>query len=226
MTKVKICGNTDTGQVEMCVRAGADAVGFVVEYPVPVPWNLAREEAAGLLAAVPPFVSRVVVTGGAAETVIAIADFLSPDVVQLHTDNSIAETALVSRELTARGIGLVRALRIDVGTGETSGEIPDPIEAALALQGTGIRALLVDARTDSMPAGTGVSVSWDLARRIREAVRIPLILAGGLNAGNVREAIEAVRPYAVDVISGVELSRRVKDPALVEEFVRQVRESC
>ncbi len=224
MARVKICGNTDRNQVEMCARAGADAVGFVVEYPVPVPWNLSREEAADLLPAVPPFVSRVVVTGGPVGIVLAIADALSPDAIQLHTDNTTAETASAARELAERRISLIRALRIDAGTGRAEGEIPDPIEAALALQDAGISALLVDACTGSMPAGTGVSVSWGMARSIREALRIPMILAGGLNAGNAREAIEAVEPYAVDVISGVEASRRVKDPALVEEFVRRAKE--
>ncbi len=223
MVRVKICGNTDTEQINMCVRAGADAVGFVVEYPVPVPWNLTREEARDLLPVVLPFVSRAVVTGGPAEVVLAIAEFLSPDVIQLHTDNTVDETALIARELALKHIGLIRALRIDVAAGVASGEIDDPVEAALALQETGISALLVDARTDSMPAGTGLSVSWDLARTIRDSIRIPLILAGGLNPGNVREAIDAVRPYGVDVISGVEASRRLKDPALVEEFIRRAK---
>lgn len=224
MTRVKICGNTDRHQIEMCARSGADAVGFVVEYPVAVPWNLSRKEALDLLPEVPPFVNRVVVTGGPASSVLAIAERLSPDAVQLHTDNTVAETALVARELADRGIGLIRALRIDVGTGQASGETGDPIEAALALQGAGISALLLDARTDCMPAGTGVSVSWELARSIREALHIPLVLAGGLNPGNIREAIDAVRPYAVDVISGVEASRRIKDPALVEEFISRAKE--
>ncbi|MDI6827531.1 MAG: phosphoribosylanthranilate isomerase [Armatimonadota bacterium] len=223
MVRVKICGNTDTKQIKMCVEAGADCVGFVVEYPVPVPWNLKREEAAELLTLVPPFVTKAVVTGGDAEFVLDIADRLHPEIIQLHTDNPIRETEEIAKELALRGILLIRALRINVATGKAGGEIDDPILAAHALEGTGISALLVDAQTANMPAGTGVSVSWEIARLIRESLDIPVILAGGLNPSNVRDAIKAVRPYAVDVITGVEASRRIKDPVLVREFVRQAK---
>lgn len=223
MARVKICGNTDADQIRLGAEAGADCLGFVVEYPVPVPWNLASEEAAGLLALVPPMVTRAVVTGGEPDKVLAIARRLTPHLIQLHTDNSLAETAQVARGLAAMGIGLIRALRIDVATGEACGEIKDPIAAALALQDTDIAAVLLDARTADMPAGTGVSLSWQTARQVRDALSIPLILAGGLTPGNVASAIRQVRPYAVDVITGVEASRRVKDPALVRQFVIEAR---
>jgi len=224
MVRVKICGNTDGEQIRMAADAGADCVGLVVEYPVPVPWNLSREAAAELLPLVPPFVTRAVVTGGPVDVVLSIAERLRPHLIQLHTDNPLEETALLARELSLRGIGLIRALRIDVASGTASGQIADPLEAALALQETGILALVVDARTDKLPAGTGERVDWTLARRIRESIRAPVILAGGLSPTNVREAIRAVRPYGVDVITGVESARRAKDPALVREFVRRARE--
>lgn len=223
MARVKICGNTDVTQVEMCVAAGVDCVGFVVEYPVPVPWNLTRAEAADLIAEVPPFVGRAVVTGGSAEIVLAITDALNPHLVQLHTDNSVDETAVIARELADRGIGLIRALRIRVATGEASGEITNPIEAALRLQGTGICALLLDAQSEQMPAGTGMTLNWEVARAVRESVSIPMILAGGLNPCNVNEAIREVEPYGVDVITGVEASRRVKDPDKVRGFVAHAK---
>ena len=207
----------------MAVDAGADCVGVVVEYPVPVPWNLNREEAAELLPLVPCFVSRAVVTGGPVEVVLSIAYRLRPHLVQLHTDNPVEETAGLAGELAGAGIGLIRALRIDVASGSAIGETPDPLEAARALQDTGICGLVVDARTDKLPAGTGQTLDWALVRRIRDTVRVPVILAGGLTPANVREAISAVRPYAVDVITGVESARRVKDPALVREFVRRAR---
>ena len=116
-----------------------------------------------------------------------------------------------------------RALRVDAATGLASGDLPDPVEAALALQECGIAALLLDARTGSLPAGTGVALSREMARAVRDAIRIPLILAGGLSPANAAAAIEAVRPFAVDVISGVESSRRVKDASLVRAFVRAAK---
>ncbi|NLX98408.1 MAG: phosphoribosylanthranilate isomerase [Rhodopirellula sp.] len=227
MVRVKICGNTDADQVRACVEAGADCLGFVVEYPIDVPWNLGRAEAKSLLDRVPPLVSRAVVTGGSPQTVLAIARTLRPHLLQLHTDNPLAETEYLARELASLGIALVRALRIDVATGEACGEVKDPIEAALALERTGLAAVLLDARTPNMPAGTGVSVDWPTARAVREALSIPLVLAGGLTPSNVRTAVETVRPYAVDVITGVEASRRVKDPALIRRFVREAsRRPC
>jgi phosphoribosylanthranilate isomerase len=223
MVRVKICGNTDAEQVGLCVASGADCVGFVVEYPIPVPWNLSRAQARGLLSLVPPMMTRAVVTGGTPQEVLAVARFLLPHLVQLHTDNTLEETAQIAKELASLGIGLIRALRIDVATAKACGEISDPVKAALALQETGVTALVLDARTQSMPAGTGLSVDWGTALEIRRVLSRPLILAGGLTPQNVRRAVEQVRPFAVDVISGVETSRCVKSPELVREFVRQAK---
>lgn len=223
MARVKICGNTDVGQVRMASEAGADCAGFVVEYPVDVPWNLSRDDARGLLAAVPPFMTAAVVTGGSAEHVLAVARALRPGIVQLHTDNPPDETAQIADCLAGDGMRLIRALRIDAATGLASGDLPDPVGAALVLQECGIAALLLDARTGSLPAGTGLALSREMARAVRDALRIPLILAGGLGPGNVAAAVEAVRPFAVDVISGVESSRRVKDASLVSAFVRAAK---
>lgn len=225
MVRVKICGNTDAQQIAWCVAAGADCVGIVVEYPVPVPWNLSRDQARELLEVVPPLVTRAVVTGGDVEHVLAIARVLHPHLIQLHTDNTCDETLRIAQALADLGIGLIRALRIDSDTGLACGEIPDPVEAALALEQTGVAAVLVDARTRQLPAGTGVRVDWEIALAVRQAVERPVILAGGLTPGNVRAAIEQVRPFAVDVISGVEVSRTVKSPERVRQFVQQAREA-
>ncbi|MCC6445101.1 MAG: phosphoribosylanthranilate isomerase [Armatimonadetes bacterium] len=223
MVRVKICGNTDAAQVSLCAEAGADAIGVVIEYPDPVPWNVSRQEARRLLSAAPPFVSRVAVTGGDAGRVLSIARHVRPHFLQLHTDNSPEETRFLARRLSALGIGVIRVLRIDIATGRACGGIIDPVEAALALQGTGIAALLLDARTAAMPAGTGQGVSRSLACRVREALSIPLILAGGLTPDNVSEAVAEVRPFGVDVISGVEAARGVKDPERVRQFIRRAK---
>ena len=83
----------------------------------------------------------------------------------------------------------------------------------------------MDARTGVLPAGTGVRLDAGQARRIRDGLSVPLIFAGGLTPGNVRGAIAQVCPFAVDVISGVERSRRVKSPELIQQFVRQARKT-
>lgn len=223
MVRVKICGNTDAGQVELCAACGADCVGFVVEYPVAVPWNLAREDAAPLVARVPPMIARAVVTGGEAEKVLAIARFLMPHLVQLHTDNSLEETAAIAGELSGLGIALIRAVRIDAATGRASGQIEDPLEAVLGLEQAGVAAVLLDARTRDMPAGTGVALDWGMAGEIRAATELPLVLAGGLTPENVRRAVEQVQPFAVDVISGVEAARTVKSAERVRRFIQEAK---
>ncbi len=223
MVRVKICGNTNAEQIAWCAAADADSIGFVVEYPTPVPWNLSREQAAQLLPLVPPMVSRAVVTGGSPEAVLQIARFLSPHIIQLHTDNSLEETATIAQQLAALKIGLIRAIRVDVATGHAAGQIPDPVQAALAVQQTGVAAVLLDARTANLPAGTGRSVDWQMAIQVRQALAVPMILAGGLTPENVGRAVAHVQPYAVDVITGVEVSRTVKSAELIRDFVLQAK---
>lgn len=226
MLKVKICGNTDAEQITLCALAGADAIGLVVEYPEEVPWNLTREVAQPLIMMIPPFISRVVVTGGNPDRVCAIAEYLSPHVLQLHTDNPVHEVAQIVKRLTGQGISVIAALRIDARTGQACGNVADPVEAALALQDAGIHALLLDTKNETMPAGTGMPVSWEMARQVCDALSIPLILAGGLTPENVRLAVETVHPFAVDVITGVEVRRKVKDPHLVHTFIQQAKLSA
>ena len=97
MIRVKICGLTNPGDVRMCARAGADALGFVVEYPEPVPWNLSAAGARELMAAVPPFVTVCLVLGGAPEHQLALAEELHPGAVQLHGEETLEQTRQLCR---------------------------------------------------------------------------------------------------------------------------------
>lgn len=219
MVRVKLCGMMSETDAAMAEEAGADAVGFVTEYPVPVPWNLGREEAARLVQTVSPFVKTVAVVGGAVDEILDIARKVLPDVLQLHGDESLDEIRAVIGGLADTGIRVIKALRIDVDTGLARFEEADPVRAAQVLEGSGIAALLVDSKTSSMPAGTGVALDRDVAEDVSRAVKIPLILAGGLTAGNVADAVSQIRPYAVDVISGVEKKPGVKDGEKMRAFV-------
>jgi len=88
MTRIKICGVTSEEEIRICVAAGAHALGFVVEYPIDVPWNLERQRAKDLMAAVPPFVSRVIVVGDDPRRVIDCTKLLKPHAVQLHGERT------------------------------------------------------------------------------------------------------------------------------------------
>ena len=96
------------------------------------------------------------------------------------------------------------------------------IEEARDIVYTGVSALLLDSKTSSMPAGTGVSFEWKIAREVRQAIDVPLIIAGGLNSKNIRDAIENIRPFGVDVISGVEEVPGKKSRHKVAAFIQAV----
>ncbi len=223
MTRVKFCGLMSEADVEMAVSAGADSLGFVTEYPIPVPWNIPRARSAELAASAPPFVTTTAVVGGRVEEMVAIARTVRPHFLQLHGDETVEEVRAVCRALAGTGIRVLKALRIDVETGAALFEVKSPADACTLLERSGIAGLVVDSKTSSRPAGTGVPLNWGPLRRLTESLQTPLILAGGLTHRNVKMAIETVRPYAVDVISGVEREAGVKDPQLMKEFVRAAK---
>jgi len=219
MVRVKLCGLMSPEDVKMAEAAGGDALGFVTEYPVPVPWNLDRERAATLVASASPFVTTVAVVGGSPEEMIRIAKKVRPRVLQLHGDETLDDIRQVLEGLDGTGIQVIKALRIEVETGKARFEVTDPIKAGTALAGSGIAALIVDSKTSSRPAGTGVTLDWDVSARMVREIDLPLILAGGLTAENVAGAVEKVKPYAVDVISGVEIEPGVKSGEKMRAFV-------
>ena len=205
--------------IKIAVEAGADSIGFVTEYPVPVPWNLQRAKSAELVSQAPPFVTTTAVVGGQVEDMINIAKLVRPHFLQLHGDETPDMIREVSQALENTGIKVLKALRIDVDTGEARFQDRDPVMAARKISKLGISGLVVDSKTASRPAGTGVALDWSLAGKIAESIDIPLILAGGLTPLNVADAIEKVRPYGVDVISGVEDEAGVKNPDKMRQFV-------
>jgi phosphoribosylanthranilate isomerase len=218
LTRVKLCGLTSEVDVELCAAAGADALGFVVEYPLPVPWTLERARAAELMRRVPLFAVRVAVVGGDAATILAIAETTQPDVLQLHLDEDEATVTAVKQQ--AAGTQIVKAIRI------RSGETPasaDVLAAARRFVDAGADAILLDSKTEGRAAGTGIPVDWELARDVAAGLGAPLVLAGGLSPENVGNAIETVRPHAVDVISAVEDAEHRKVPERVSAFVAAVR---
>ena len=221
MTRVKLCGLTSEADVALCAEAGADALGFVVEYPLPVPWTLPRRRAAELMREVPPFATRVAVVGGDASTILAIAETTQPDVLQLHLDED--EATVTAVKARAAGTQVVKAIRIRAGETPAAADV---LAAARRFVDAGADAILLDSKTEGRAAGTGIPVDWELARDVAAGLGAPLVLAGGLNPENVLHAIETVRPHAVDVISAVEDDEHRKVPERVAAFVAAVRASA
>jgi phosphoribosylanthranilate isomerase len=197
--------------IRLCVDAGADSLGFVTEYPIPVPWNIDRESARKLAASAPPFVTTTAVVGGSVRTILEIAERVRPHFLQLHGDETLEEIERICSALKETGIKVLKALRIDIDTGRAQFSVQDPVAASRILARSGIAALVVDSKTAARPAGTGTPLDWNVIEMVSAALDLPLILAGGLTVQNVVGALQRIRPYGVDVISGVEKSPGVKD---------------
>lgn len=226
MARIKMCGITREEDVALCAGAGADALGFVVEYPQPTPWTLTRERAAELMRTVPPFVSRVAVVGGDAGAILEICEATGPDLVQLHADEPESVVEKVAAGLAATGVRLIKAVRVPVGDHEIGAEAPSLhrsiADVSRRYLEAGAHGILLDSKTSNRPAGTGRTFEWSIARHAAAAIG-PLILAGGLTPENVGRAVAEVRPYAVDVITSLEDSRHRKVEERVRAFVRAVR---
>lgn len=201
--RVKICGIRDEAGLEAACAAGADAVGFVL---APSPRRVSLGEARALLRLVPPGIERVAVFARATRAELAAALELDFDALQAEVDS---DWPLLPPERFALPVLRDGA---DLVTRARAAELPVP--SPHSLRG----ALLVEG-----PAGGGLGSAVDAARARRVAALLPLVLAGGLTSENVAARIRAVRPFAVDVSSGVERVRSHKDPARVHAFVRAVR---
>jgi len=221
MTRVKICGTCNRDDLRASVASGADALGFVVEYPDPVPWNLDRERARELMKQVPPLVSAVLVTTGRPEEIVNLVSATSPDVVQLHGEEPPAVVEQVTTELAPTGVRTLKAVSID-----TDDSLDEQREVVRAFEASNVDGLVFDAAApDRRGGGTGRTVPWERARRLVAHAAVPVVLAGGLNPENVADAIETVEPYGVDVISGVERERGSKNPERMRAFVDAAAET-
>jgi len=205
-TRVKVCGLTRERDLRAAVDAGADCLGAIVDVSVDTSREVAPGRASDLFAAAPPGVSTVLVTMAATTgRVRDLVERVEPDAVQLHGD-----------------VGPRRVLRI-------GSELPVAVVVAVDASADLRRydgladALLVDSLDDDGAGGTGETHDWTRTAEVVADLDAPVFLAGGLTPENVRGAVRLVRPYAVDVASGVERESGVKDVGAVRRFVEEAR---
>jgi len=208
-TRVKICGLKSQENIRAAVEAGADAIGFVF-YPGSKR-ALTVEQARELRKAVPPFVALTALfVNATVDEVKAVIDQVQPDVLQFHGDETPAYCEQFHRPY-------IRGFRV----GGPGMETPDAV-LATCQQYMSARAWLVDSYSAGY-GGSGQALDTRLLARLHDAAeRRPLILAGGLTAQSVAESIRAVRPYAVDVSSGVETAPGVKSAEKIVRFLEAV----
>lgn len=202
MIKVKICGITSLEDAQTAIEAGADALGFV--FCSASPRTISPQQAAEIIRRLPPFVQTVgLFVDEELETVNAIADRCGLDIVQLHGDETPDYCQAVRRRV-------IKAFRVK------------DITILGSLEQYQISGYLLDAWSATALGGTGKTFNWEIAA---EAVRTgrSIVLAGGLTPENVAESVKIVRPYAVDVSSGVESAPGFKDHHKLFEFVRNAK---
>jgi phosphoribosylanthranilate isomerase len=201
-TRVKICGITRVQDGLDAVRFGAHAIGLV--FYAPSPRAVTPDQARAIVDALPPFVTAVgLFVNADAEAVRATLDAVPLQLLQFHGDETPEYCA-------AFGVPYLKAVRVRPGV--------DLLQ--YSQQFLGARGLLLDAYVEGVRGGTGATFDWAL---IPHSLPLPVVLSGGLDADNVGAAVQAVRPWAVDVSSGVESAKGIKDAAKIEAFMNGVR---
>ena len=206
MTRVKVCGIMNEKDLDCAIAGGADAVGFIVEVE-DSRHRISAEDASELIRLVPVFTKSVaVIAPNSPEEAVLLARKTESDLLQVHGTLEPLEIKELKKQVHQKVIAAV----------------PPGVEAHR--MAAAADAVLLDTFMDGKLGGTGAVHDWSVSAAVARDIQIPIILAGGLNPSNVGEAIRTVKPYAVDVSSGVEIVGR-KDQEKVKSFVREVR-SC
>ncbi len=202
-TRVKICGFTQPDDAVAAANLGVDAIGLVF-YP-PSPRHVSIEQAKKIVQALPAFVSVVALFVDEQETQIrTVLEQLPVDCLQFHGEESVEACRLYNKPY-------MKALRVK----------PELDIMAAAEEYQDAAALLLDAYHPGIKGGSGSQFDWNL---IPENCLLPVVLAGGLQVENARQAVETVKPYALDVSSGVESSKGIKDVAKMAAFIQAIKE--
>jgi phosphoribosylanthranilate isomerase len=203
MTRIKICGIAREQDAQAAAAGGADAIGLV--FYEKSPRYVTVQQALRVASALPPFVGVVgLFVNAGTDYVHAVLDEVPLDALQFHGEESPEFCTQFDRPW-------LKAVRVKPGV--------DLVQCAARYSGA--QGLLLDAHVEGMHGGTGAAFDWNLAAH---DLPLPVVLSGGLNVDNVAEAIRQVRPYAVDVSSGVEASKGIKDAAKIAAFIKEVKD--
>lgn len=201
-TRVKICGITRVQDGFVAAQLGAHAIGLVFYHDSPRAVML--DQARAIVDALPPFVTAVGLFVNAEEQLVRETLVAVPlQLLQFHGDETPEYCA-------AFGVPYLKAVRVRPGV--------DLLQYARDFRTA--RGLLLDTYVEGIRGGTGATFDWSLIPR---SLPLPIVLSGGLDAGNVAAAVRKVRPWAVDVSSGVELEKGIKDAVKIESFMNGVR---
>lgn len=202
MTRIKICGITRVEDALAAAQAGADAIGLV--FHAASPRAVSIEQARAIVKALPPFVTTVgLFVDAAEETIRSVLDQVPLDLLQFHGDEPDTFCQRFARPY-------IKAVRVRPG---------DDLDA-LAANWPGASGILLDSYKPGVPGGTGETFDWSMIPAQRSWT---LVLAGGLQSQNVRQAIDLTAPWAVDVSGGVEATKGIKDIDKINAFIHEVK---
>ena len=200
-TRIKICGITNLQDAKVAIDEGGDAIGLVFCENSPRYINISR--AKEIVENTTPFVNCVgLFVDAEKEYINNVLKEVALDTLQFHGQESEQACALYNKHY-------IKAFRINENI-----NLSEEAEKYFSAH-----ALLLDTNIEGLPGGTGIVFDWDL---IPKDIAKPIILAGGLNASNVKDAIKKISPYAVDVSGGVEAEKGKKDPSKIKEFINEV----
>ncbi len=200
-TRIKICGITNLQDAKVAVDEGVDAIGLVFCENSPRYINISR--AKEIVENTTPFVNCVgLFVDAEKEYINNVLKEVALDTLQFHGQESEQACALYNKPY-------IKAIRMNENI-----NLSEEAEKYFSAH-----ALLLDTYIEGLPGGTGIVFDWDL---IPKDIAKPIILAGGLNASNVKDAIKKISPYAVDVSGGVEVEKGKKDPSKIKEFINEV----
>lgn len=205
MARVKVCGITCLEDARMAIHLGADALGFIF---APSPRQISPERARQIIKAISPFVKTVGVFVDERPNVVReMLQFCGLDLIQFHGEESPEICAAFMPRV-------IKAFRV---------RDRSVLPSIRHYQGS-VRVVLLDAFSNERHGGTGQTFGWNIALMAR-GFRIPLMLSGGLNPSNIKDAISKVKPFAVDVNSGIEERPGKKDPLLMKAFMTEIKKS-
>lgn len=215
--RVQIAGVSSLEEAQAAERAGADALGFTLRLPTGVHDDLSEAKARSIIAALPPFVTSVLITYVSnAREAVDLSRYVGAGALQLHGEFPVNEIPLIRAALPH--LKVIRSVHVTDASA---------IVQARSLE-RHVDALILDTfdPETGRHGATGKTHDWHLSREIVAKSRVPIILAGGLNPDNVAEAIHTVQPWGVDVHTGVEDASGRRDLAKLRAFVEQAKASA
>ena len=224
---LKICGLKKAEEVRLCLDLGVDILGFVTDYPVPVPWNLNRQDAAKLVNQVRSNSSSAktcLVTGGQPDTIVDLAGEVRPDLIQLHYHETFPEIEQIVSSLKKINVGVIQRIPSDASARQRQFGTSELASVMQLLNQIDVAVLLADIRSPDNAAQTGLTFDSSFCRDVVTLSRKPVMIAGGITPDQISEAVQATGSAFVDIMTGVEEAPGIKDPVLLRQSVQAMHD--